>query len=273
MPGAATVAKGVPVTCSIGIASWPTDGVMREELVRASDAALYYAKQTGKNRVCLASEVVLSDVLKMEIAPLGRDAVLNTIYALAATVDAKDHYTYGHSKKVSQYATEFAEALGCPQEKINTIRVAGLLHDIGKIGVSDEILGKMGGLLEDEWEIIRAHPNMGVSILKHVDSLKDCLAGVQYHHERYDGGGYPAGLKGENIPLDARILAVADAYDAMTSSRPYRLEPMTSEQAMAEVRRCAGLQFDSRIAEVFVERVVLNRPKRTPVKDTLPSSQ
>ena len=243
--------KGVGVTCSVGIASWPTDGVMREEIIRAADAALYYAKHTGRNRICLASEVALSEVLKMEVEPDNKKTILSTIYALAATVDAKDHYTYGHSKKVAKYATEIAEALGYSQKGIDTIRAAALLHDIGKIGISDHLLGKQGPLSAEDWEPIRAHPNLGVAILKHVDSLKDCLAAVQYHHERYDGDGYPAGLKGDNIPLDARILAVADAYDAMTSDRPYRSRS-TPEQALEELKRCVGKQFDPRIVDVFV---------------------
>jgi putative nucleotidyltransferase with HDIG domain len=182
--------------------------------------------------------------------------ILNTIYALAATVDAKDHYTYGHSKKVAKYATDIAEALGYSQERIAILRAAALLHDIGKIGVSDRVLVKAGPLTDEDWEPIRAHPKLGVAILKHVESLNGCLAAIQYHHERYDGTGYPAGLKGENIPLDARILAVADSYDAMTSLRPYRQGKFTHEQAVEELKRCAGTQFDSKIVEVFVS---LNR--------------
>ncbi len=244
--------KGAPLTCSLGIASWPTDGVMREEIIQAADASLYYAKQMGRNRVCLASEIMTSEVLSMGAKPDREPGILSTIYALAATVDAKDHYTYGHSKKVSKYATDIAEALGYSQERIATLRAAALLHDIGKIGVSDRVLMKSGPLNDEDWEPIRAHPKLGVAILKHVESLSGCLAAIQYHHERYDGSGYPAGLKGENIPLDARIMAVADSYDAMTSLRPYRQGKFTSEQALAELQRCAGAQFDPRVVEVFV---------------------
>ncbi len=240
------------LTCSIGIASWPADGVMREELIRKADTALYYAKQMGRNRTYLASELPVSELLNGSLSVDNKGAVLNTIYALAATVDAKDHYTYGHSKKVSKYATELGEALGLSEERISAIHAAALLHDIGKIGVSDEILRKVGPLNDEEWEPIYAHPTMGVSILKHVESLKDCLAAVQYHHEHYDGSGYPSGLKGSNIPLDARILAVADAFDAMTSSRPYR-DQMTHEQALEEIRRCSGTHFDPDIARIFIE--------------------
>ena len=243
--------RGAPLTCTIGIASWPTDGVMREEIIQAADATLYYAKQMGRNRICFASEVVPSEILigaKTEKEP----GVLSTIYALAATVDAKDHYTYGHSKKVAKHATQIAEALGYSDERVATLRAAALLHDIGKIGISDRLLVKTGPLTEEDWEPIRAHPKLGVAILKHVDSLSGCLAAIQYHHERYDGNGYPAGLKGENIPLDARIMAVADSYDAMTSLRPYRQGKMTHEQAVEELKRCAGMQFDPKIVEVFI---------------------
>jgi len=243
--------KGAPLTCSLGIASWPTDGVMREEIIQAADASLYYAKQTGRNRICLASEIMTSEVLSMGTKPDREPGILSTIYALAATVDAKDHYTHSHSKKVSKYATDIAEALGYSQEKIATLRAAALLHDIGKIGVSDRVLMKAGPLSDEDWEPIRAHPKLGVAILKHVESLSGCLAAIQYHHERYDGTGYPAGLKGENIPLDARIMAVADSYDAMTSLRPYRQGKFTSEQALAELKHCAGAQFDPKIIEVF----------------------
>jgi diguanylate cyclase (GGDEF)-like protein/putative nucleotidyltransferase with HDIG domain len=244
--------KGAPLTCSLGIASWPTDGVMREEIIQAADAALYYAKQMGRNRMCLASEIMASDALSVGAKPEREPGILSTIYALAATVDAKDHYTYGHSKKVSKYATDIAEALGYSQERIATLRAAALLHDIGKIGVADRVLTKSGPLSDEDWEPIRAHPKLGVAILKHVESLSGCLAAIQYHHERYDGTGYPAGLKGENIPLDARIMAVADSYDAMTSLRPYRQGKFSTEQALAELKHCAGAQFDPNIIEVFV---------------------
>ena len=176
----------------------------------------------GKNRISLAAKKPAADLAREHAVSDKNMMVLNTIYALAATVDAKDHYTYGHSKKVATYAADIAVELGYSESRVAAIRAAGLLHDIGKIGVSDQILGKAGKLNDEEWEPIRAHPTMGVSIIKHIESLKDCLAAIQYHHERYDGGGYPTGLKGDNIPLDARVLAVADSYDAMTSSRPWR---------------------------------------------------
>ncbi len=260
--------KGYPLTCSLGIASWPTDGIMREEMIQASDAALYHSKQAGRNRTSMASELHIPEVLGMlDASENTNGAIINTIYALAATVDAKDTYTYGHSKKVSKYATDIAEALGFSEKQIASIRAAGLLHDIGKIGVADQILSKNGPLNDEEWEPIRAHPSIGVSILKHVEELKDCIAAVQYHHERYDGNGYPSGLKGDNIPIDARILAVADSFDAMTSSRPYRNKPRTDAQALEEIKRCSGTQYDPKIVKIFVETMTGSiEPKETKLK-------
>jgi putative nucleotidyltransferase with HDIG domain len=172
------------------------------------------------------------------------------IFALAATVDAKDHYTYGHSRKVSQYAIAIAQSINLPSEKIGVIRTAGLLHDIGKIGIPDSILNKDGTLDEQEWRQIKAHPEMGVEILRYVAELSDSLPIILNHHEHYDGSGYPSGLKGNEIPLEARLLSVADAYDAMTSLRPYHNQ-RSSQEAIDELRRCAGTTFDPELVEIF----------------------
>ncbi len=242
--------REMPVTASVGIANWPNDGVMKEEIIGRADAALYRAKQTGRNRTCLSSEIVKPEPSLSGEEIEGQPKALSVIYALAATVDAKDHYTYGHSRKVSEYATTLAEAAGLSPERVDVIRAAGLLHDIGKLGIPDSILTKPGALDEDEWGPIKTHPELGVEILKRVVDLARCLPAVLYHHEHYDGGGYPAGLKGENIPLEARILAIADAYDAITSPRPYHSQ-LTSKQALEELKSCAGSQFDPRLVEVF----------------------
>ena len=242
--------KEMPITASLGVASWPLDGMMKEEVVARADKALYRAKQMGRNQVCLSSDLsgAESQGKQERLQDSGRS--LSIIYALAATVDAKDSYTYGHSRKVSDHAATLAEALDLPQERVDMVRAAGMLHDIGKIGIPDHILKKGGPLTEEEWEPIRAHPQLGVDIIRHVSDFRDCLPVILHHHERYDGKGYPAGLKGENIPLEARILAIADAYDAMTSLRAYR-EQLTPEQAIAELKRCAGTQFDPKLVESF----------------------
>jgi putative nucleotidyltransferase with HDIG domain len=228
---------------------------MKEEIISRADAALYRAKQTGRNRTCLSS-----DVLKPETAEIGAELeaqprALSIIYALAATVDAKDHYTYGHSRKVSEYAVALAEALKLDQDRVDTIRAGGLLHDIGKLGVPDSILTKPGPLDDDEWEPIKSHPELGVEILKRVIDLVNCLPAILHHHEHYDGSGYPRSLKRDSIPLEARILGIADAYDAITSPRPYRAQ-LPSEQAIAELRRCTGTQFDPELVEAFINVIL-----------------
>jgi diguanylate cyclase (GGDEF)-like protein/putative nucleotidyltransferase with HDIG domain len=238
--------KGMAITCSIGVASWPTTGVTKEALITAADNALYLSKQTGRNRVTLAP----AETSALEF-DLGREQqILDAVNALAATVDAKDHGTYGHSKKAAEYAAQIASALGYSSDKIGILKAAALLHDIGKIRVPDNILLKTGPLTDSEWLAIREHPKFGVAILKHIKSLGPYLPIIQHHHEHFDGKGYPAGLKGEDIPMDARILAIADAYDAMTSPRPYRSK-IHPQEALDEIVRCAGSYFDPEIVSVF----------------------
>jgi diguanylate cyclase (GGDEF)-like protein/putative nucleotidyltransferase with HDIG domain len=242
--------REMPVTASLGIANWPTDGVMKEEIIHRADTALYRAKQTGRNRTCIASEGLKLANKSTGVSETASAKPLSIIYALAATVDAKDHYTYGHSRKVSEYAVSLAEALNLPEDTVHNIRAAGLLHDIGKIGVPDSILTKPGALEQKEWEPIRTHPELGVEILKHVVDLSKCLPAILHHHENWDGTGYPQHLKGEAIPLEARILSVADAYDAITSPRPYRTQ-LALKDALDELRRCCGTQFDPSLIPVF----------------------
>jgi diguanylate cyclase (GGDEF)-like protein/putative nucleotidyltransferase with HDIG domain len=247
---AKTSSKAPPITASLGVANWPIDGVMKEEIISFADAALYRAKQTGRNRTCMSSDVIKPEAPLVSVELEARSRALSIIYALAATVDAKDHYTYGHSKKVSDYAVALAEAMSMSHEKIDIIRAAGLLHDIGKVGIPDSILNKKGTLNDEEWKLIKAHPKLGVEILRHVIDLVNCLPVILHHHERFDGAGYPSGLKGEKIPLEARILAAADAFDAITSPRPYR-EQLSSQEALDELKRCAGTQFDPKVIEIF----------------------
>ncbi|MFH0941811.1 MAG: diguanylate cyclase [Chloroflexota bacterium] len=240
--------EGIRVTASLGLASWPTDGVMKEGLIKCADSALYHAKQWG-NRTCLYADATASDLARD--APGEKQGVLKTIYALAATVDARDHYTYGHSKRVSSIAVAIAEAISLDVEMVSRIRNAALLHDIGKIGIADELLNKSEELTAGDLKPIHSHPTLGVSILKHIDGLAPCLPGIQYHHERYDGNGYPYGLAGNNIPLEARIIAIADAYEAMTTPRPYRSRTMTGDEALTEIRNNASTQFDPGLVKVF----------------------
>ena len=242
--------RAMPITMSVGVANWPNDGVMKEEIIGRADAALYKAKQTGRNRTCLSSEGVQAVSTLMGSELEAKPKALSIIYALAATVDAKDNYTYGHSRKVSNYAVLMGEALNLPEARITVLRAAGLLHDIGKVGVPDSILSKKSTLTGEEWNPILMHPELGVEILKHVVDLVDCLPAIRHHHEHFDGSGYPGGLKNDSIPMEARILSIADAFDAMTSPRPYR-DQLPLESALAELKRCSGTQFDPELVETF----------------------
>ena len=241
----------VLVTASIGLAGWPNDGITTQEIITAADQALYHAKRTGQNRVCLAAQLLPYPLEHAgHIQPLEKET-LNTIYALAATIEARDRYTYGHSRKVRTYAVALAEAMGLPPEKVAVISHAALLHDIGKIGIYDTILNKPGALTSDERELIKSHPELSRTIVAHIPNLTPCLPAILHHHERWDGNGYPAGLKGEKIPIEARILTVADSFDAMTSARPYR-NPLPADKVIEELKNGAGVQFDPKVIEAFM---------------------
>jgi diguanylate cyclase (GGDEF)-like protein/putative nucleotidyltransferase with HDIG domain len=237
------------VTASLGVASWPTDGLTKEQLLLSADKALYTAKETGRNRTCGPNESTPQEVT-LDAATDTQRIAISMIFALAATVDAKDHYTYGHSRKVSQYAVAMAQTMNLPPDKILMIRTAGLLHDIGKIGIPDSILNKDGALDEQEWRQIKRHPEMGVEILRYVAELANSLPIILNHHEHFDGSGYPIGLRGQDIPIEARLLAVADAYDAMTSLRPYHNQ-RSAQEAIEELKRCSGTTFDPELVEIF----------------------
>ncbi len=248
----------IAVTCSGGLVSYPSDGVMAGELVNAADTALYYAKRTGGNRTCLSSAALAEPT--NEAGTYSRGGSLSTVYALASAVDAKDHYTYGHSRKVNTYAVALAEAIGLSPDEVSKVSTAALLHDIGKIGIPDEILNKKGKLNDDERAAIKSHTRLGANIVGNVPSLVPCVSGILYHHERWDGKGYPEGLQGEAIPLNARVLAIADAYAAMTSVRPYR-DVCSDDKVMEELRKGVGKQFDPMLVKVFIDIVKAGFPR------------
>ena len=182
---------------------------------------------------------------------------INTTVALAAVIDAKDHYTHGHTSRVTDISLGIANRLVLQYKaKINPkiieqLQIASLLHDIGKIGIPEAILNKQGPLNEEERKRMQQHPLVGLTILQHIKELDECLLGVRHHHERFDGTGYPDRLKGNQIPLIASIIAVADAYDAMTSDRPYR-QALSKEKAIEEIKRSSGKQFDPLVAESLI---------------------
>lgn len=179
-----------------------------------------------------------------------RKNYLNTVEALVQALEAKDSYTSGHSSRVAQFSVELAEELKLSEDRVEFIKYAGVLHDVGKIGVSESILNKAGRLSEPEWEMIRSHPSIGQNIIKSIDFLFDVGQVVKCHHERIDGKGYPEGLKGDEIPLESRIIAIADTYDAMTSNRSYRKGKTVSE-ALDELQSVAGTQLDAQLVEIF----------------------
>jgi HD-GYP domain-containing protein (c-di-GMP phosphodiesterase class II) len=176
---------------------------------------------------------------------------LGTLESLTASIDAKDKYTCGHSRRVALLTKQLAAASGCDANTLHRMHIAGLVHDVGKIGVPERVLVKPGDLDAEEFNWIRRHPEIGHRILRDIPHFDDVLAGVRHHHERWDGQGYPAGTAGADIPLVARMIAIADAFDAMTSSRTYR-EGMSRETVLAEMQRCAGTQFDPTLVPIFV---------------------
>ena len=178
-------------------------------------------------------------------------AYLESVQTLRYTVEAKDAYTRGHSDRVSEYSVLIGEKLGLPENQLKILRIGGLFHDIGKIGIPDSILLKESKLTDDEYSEIKNHPSIGAHILGAATIFKDIIPIVKHHHERYDGRGYPSGLAGENIPYLARITAVADTFDAMTSKRSYR-DALDLQYVKDEFERCKGTQFDPQIAEVFI---------------------
>ena len=171
---------------------------------------------------------------------------------LTGAIEARDPYTRGHSARVTALAEAVARRLGWSEQRLASLRIGGPLHDIGKLAVSDEVLRKEGRLDEGELAQIREHPKIGARILLRMAALREAIPYVLYHHERWDGHGYPSGKAGEEIPVEARVLAIADAFDAMTSDRPYR-RALTRAEALAEVERCSGTQFDPAIAHIFLE--------------------
>lgn len=172
-------------------------------------------------------------------------------WSFAAALDAKSPWTAGHSKRVTQYAVAISEELDHAPEFVHAVQTCGLLHDIGKIAIPERILDKPGSISREEHLTISEHATQGAKILEHIDTFQPFLPGVRHHHERWDGKGFPDRLENENIPLMARLLAVADSYDAITSDRPYR-QRRTRVEAIAEIRRCSGTQFDPEIVEAFV---------------------
>jgi diguanylate cyclase (GGDEF)-like protein/putative nucleotidyltransferase with HDIG domain len=235
----------LPLAISVGIASFPQDATNKHELVAHADAALYESKRSGGSAVRQAN-LVRKDWL------LSQGNTFSVLEGLVQAVDAKDHYTREHSEVVTDAALLLAERLNLSDETRRALRIAGLLHDVGKIGIPDHILKKPGRLTVEEYEIMKQHVVLSEMIIKGVPQLNDVIDAVAHHHERFDGTGYPYGKAWDEIPLLGRIMAVADAYSAMCMDRPYR-EGLSWPEARAELVRGAGTQFDPELARLFVE--------------------
>jgi diguanylate cyclase (GGDEF)-like protein/putative nucleotidyltransferase with HDIG domain len=254
--------EAVPVTISFGVASFPSQGDSYVTLLGAADDALYAAKELGRDRTVIYSREVLGILTPIDRPNGPRNEHLATVLSLAEALDVRDAATARHSKTVGRYAAMIAREIGLPADAVERVRIAGMLHDIGKIALSSILLTKPDPLTADEWIEIRRHAEIGARILANA-RLGDIGEWVLAHHERPDGDGFPFGIANGDIPLEARILAVADAYEAMTTDRPYK-PAMNPEQAREELRRCAGAQFDPEVVDAFLTALSSESPRQDP---------
>ncbi|MCG2704361.1 MAG: diguanylate cyclase [Candidatus Omnitrophica bacterium] len=270
------------LTVSIGISSLFEDAVFdKEKFLGFADAALYEAKLRGRNTVVMYKELSnirylnqtgFNDIeSKMSgIAEISKQSYLESVKTLIVTLEERDSYTREHSLNVLRYSAMVAKVMGLAENEIALIGNAAILHDLGKIVISDQILCKKDKLTEDEYALIKKHPLIAVRILKKSNYMKRELQIILYHHERYDGKGYPVGLKGKKIPLGARIIAVCDSYDAMRSARPYR-EALPINRVISELVDNAGSQFDPEVVDAFLRGLANNEllPAEVDIKDVM----
>lgn len=262
--------KKIKLNVSIGVANYPEDGLESvNNLLDAADTALKNAKENGGNSVCGFQKIGLQELkkivesqseenveqLKEKLSKMeGRtnQVLLEAIYAFAKTVEARDLYTGKHAEDMISLVTQMGKKLNLSDKEIDDIKHAAILHDLGKVGISDNILHKKEKLTKNEYDKIKKHPVIGAEIIRCVRFLKDVVPMVLYHHERYDGLGYAYGLKGEEIPLGARIIAVADVYQALISDRPYR-RALSKKETLKIIQDDAGAKFYPKIVEIFIE--------------------
>jgi len=239
------------LTASIGVATCPEHATTADELVRFAQGARYWVKRHGKDHVLVYDADVVAELDDDDrIRSLEQQSHVGAVRALAAAVDARDAATQDHSRNVAVLAVQVARELGLDEQRVRLLESAALMHDVGKIGIPDAVLQKPEALNDDERSQVAEHPALGERILSST-SQRAMLPWVRHHHERWDGTGYPDHLRAVEIPLEARILAVCDSYDAMVSDRPYR-RALTMDEALAEIESCMGTQFDPSVVEVFL---------------------
>jgi diguanylate cyclase (GGDEF)-like protein len=234
----------IPIVLSYGIASYPNEGQDLSKLLIAADDNLYLSKSKG-------GDCITSGETEVPIAP-SSSGTFSALDGLVTTVDNKDHYTRRHSDNVCTWAVALAKQLGFTGKDLDSILIAGLLHDVGKIAIPDRLLKKPGKLTDDEFETVKQHVSFGELVINDLPNIAEIMQAVSTHHERWDGKGYPRGMKREQIPLAGRIMVVADAYSAMTTDRPYR-KALTSTQARKELRSVAGSQLDPKVVKMFLK--------------------
>jgi diguanylate cyclase (GGDEF)-like protein/PAS domain S-box-containing protein len=257
--------SGPGVTVSLGVACFPNSAESAEELIYGADAAMYWAKSAGKDRVGDWGKLIKhreEGTLPWYAADRGVKAP-DVVAALVAALAAKDPTTAGHTERCSWYSGKLAQELGLSEEDSSIVRLAALLHDIGKLAVPDEVLRKPGPLTDEEWVQMKQHPVAALHVLAQVRSIADATPAILHHHEHFNGSGYPDGLAGDDIPVASRILLVTDAFDAMTTDRPYR-KAMPVEAAIDELKRHSGSQFDPVVVDSFLR--MLSRQGAQPLR-------
>ncbi|GEM_PF-761923 len=248
--------RSIKVTASIGLVSRSKQDLLGKDLVKRADVALYAAKNAGRNRVVVASGPAIEAIQNIGAPRQGSQEMFFALArAFAVATEARIPKMLGHSEQVGHYARLMGERLGFNQDKQESLYIAGLLHDVGMMGVSEAVILKQAPLDEREWHSMREHPAMGVGILARFSTFSGLLESVLYHHERFDGTGYPEGLIGKNIPIGARILALCDSYDAMVRGDYVHGEGVSSSEALAEVERCSGTQFDPELTSLFIDLI------------------
>lgn len=245
------------ITLSMGLSEYPHLSNSKDDLISQADMALYHAKNLGKDKIHFYQDVI--NYIRKGLSS-DHQQLIGIFKALLSTISVKDKYTLAHCERVSSYVVIIGELLNLSDKDVTILQYAGLLHDIGKIELPKSVLNKKEPLTEDEYAQVRMHPIYSENILEPLENMEQLRDYIRHHHERYDGQGYPDGLAGEQISLGARILCIADSFDAMMSERPY-CPSMNQEQALLELQRCAGTQFDPKIVNVFVKAVQLKKLK------------